>query len=226
MPANSSPQCVEESVATLRRRTARTATLRRTLMTDRRTHILEAAARQVAKRGVRGLRIEELAEDAGVSQGLLYYYFGDRAGLLQQTFFYVNERAGSYTEQAAAQADSPRRELELLLLLEFQDDPTVIENSMAWGELRASAKFEPELQQALRESTADWVTDIAAAVERARGSQRPRPRAGAIAAAERLTSLVEGLSERWLSKSMSLERAQKLLDEAVSLELARLNKRR
>ncbi|MFI9454160.1 TetR family transcriptional regulator C-terminal domain-containing protein [Amycolatopsis sp. NPDC052450] len=41
-------------------------------------------------------------------------------------------------------------------------------------------------------------------------------------AAERLTSLVEGLSERWFSGSMELDRARSLLRDAVALELDRV----
>jgi len=193
-------------------------------VTDRQTQILEAAVRLVARRGVRGLRIEELAREAGVSQGLIYYHFGDRAGLLQQTFAFVNARAGDYTERATVNGATPDAQLELKLLLELQNDPQVIENSTAWGELRASAKFEPDLQQALRDSTADWVGEIAGALELARGSRRARPKADALAAAERLTSLVEGLSDRWLSGSMRLDRAQRLLRDAVALELSHIKR--
>ncbi|MBF6202191.1 TetR family transcriptional regulator, partial [Nocardia cyriacigeorgica] len=39
------------------------------------------------------------------------------------------------------------------------------------------------------------------------------------AAAERLTALVEGLSERWHSGSLDLPRARRLLTVAVELEL-------
>ncbi len=39
------------------------------------------------------------------------------------------------------------------------------------------------------------------------------------AAAERLTALAEGLSERWLSGTTSLERAHELLRGAVDAEL-------
>ncbi|MFD0385603.1 hypothetical protein ACFQ2B_34670 [Streptomyces stramineus] len=38
-------------------------------------------------------------------------------------------------------------------------------------------------------------------------------------AADRLTTLVEGLSKRWLSGSFSLERARDLLRGAVTAEL-------
>ena len=64
-------------------------------MPDRQLVILEAAARLVARRGVRGLRMEELAAEAGVSTGLLYYHFKDRSTLLRRTLEFVNERAGA-----------------------------------------------------------------------------------------------------------------------------------
>ncbi|MYS06337.1 TetR family transcriptional regulator, partial [Streptomyces sp. SID6041] len=109
--------------------------------TDRRTAILEGAARVIARRGVRGLRVEELAVEAGVSTALIYYHFKDRAGILRHTLEFISDRADRYTaaDEDAAEAFDPRRELERSLLLEFQDLPEVRENSTAWGELRASA---------------------------------------------------------------------------------------
>ena len=40
---------------------------------ERREAILTAAARVIARSGVRGLRVEEVASEAGVSPPLLYY---------------------------------------------------------------------------------------------------------------------------------------------------------
>ncbi|MFJ6509861.1 BREX system ATP-binding domain-containing protein [Streptomyces sp. NPDC091406] len=110
-------------------------------MSDRRTAILEAAATVIARRGVRGLRVEELAEEAGVSKALICYHFDDRAGLLRRTLAFVNNRAERYTaeQEASEPLTGPLRRLEQALLLELQDLPHVRENSTAWGELRASA---------------------------------------------------------------------------------------
>ncbi|MYV72610.1 TetR family transcriptional regulator, partial [Streptomyces sp. SID1046] len=47
-------------------------------MSDRRRAILEGAARVIARRGVRGLRVSDLAAEAGVSTALIYYHFKDR----------------------------------------------------------------------------------------------------------------------------------------------------
>lgn len=191
-------------------------------MPDRQLVILEAAARLVARRGVRGLRMEELAAEAGVSTGLLYYHFKDRSTLLRRTLEFVNERAGAYTDEPTPAGASPRERLERKLLLELQDRPKVVENSKAWGELRASALFEQELQDVLLVSTQGWNDEIAELITQVEdaGGEIDQEMCGAAAA--RLTTMVEGLSQRWLSGSMSLSDAQDLLRGGIELELAGL----
>ncbi|WP_370949811.1 TetR/AcrR family transcriptional regulator [Amycolatopsis sp. cg5] len=188
-------------------------------MSERQRLILEAAVRVIARSGVRGLRVEELAAEAGVSTALIYYHFHDRAGLLSQTLEHVNGLAGGYTTQAAAEAANPREELELLLLHEIRDDQTTRENSVAWGELRASAVFDESLRAQLGESTRTWNTEVAEVIERAEAAGLAKLDCAPADAAERLTALVEGLSERWLSGSMTVERAQGLLRGAIAVEL-------
>ncbi|MFD8014392.1 TetR/AcrR family transcriptional regulator [Streptomyces sp. NPDC058955] len=203
--------------------------------TDRRSAILEGAARVIARRGVRGLRMEELATEAGVSTALIYYHFRDRAGVLRHTLEFISDRADRYTSGGDARggrdvgggADDaeaphdPRWELEQSLLLEFQDLPEVRENSTAWGELRASAVFEPELRGDLARATLTWIHDVADLL----GGIRPTAPAPALtASAERLTGLLEGLSTRWLSGALPLPHARELLKEAVTLELERLSR--
>ncbi len=188
-------------------------------MPSRQVAILEAAARLIARRGVRGLRMEELAAEAGVSGGLLYYHFTDRATLLRCTLEFINERAGAYTEDRIPTGTSSRSRLEHKLLLEVQDEPIVIENSAAWGELRASALFEPELRDALRDSTAEWNCEVARLIDAIREEEGLAGGDGSADAAARLTALVEGLSQRWLSGSIDVAEAQRLLRASIGLEL-------
>lgn len=187
-------------------------------MADRRTTILEAATRVIARRGVRGLRVEELAAEAGVSTSLIYYHFTDRAGILRKTLEFIGERAERYTTEREPGAPplTPRDELAATLLLELQDTPAVRENSTAWGELRASAVFDPDLREDLAKATLEWVQEIAELLGRARPSGTAPAHA---AAAERLTALLEGLSVRWLSGSLPLEHARELMVSAIDLEL-------
>nr|WP_236655904.1 TetR/AcrR family transcriptional regulator [Streptacidiphilus jiangxiensis] len=190
-------------------------------MADRRTMLLEAAARVIARRGVRGLRVEELAAEAGVSTALIYYHFKNRMGILRATLEFINDRADRYTGERDPDAPplDARGELLETLLLEFQDDLEVRENSTAWGELRACAVFEPDLQEDVAKSTLVWVQDVAELL----GHVHPQAGAAALAmSAERLTALVEGLSSRWLSGSLPLRHARDLVVGAVDAELARL----
>ncbi|MFG2911023.1 TetR/AcrR family transcriptional regulator [Kitasatospora sp. NPDC048286] len=189
-------------------------------MSDRRTEILKASTRVIARRGVRGLRVNELADEAGVSASLIYYHFTDRAGLLRRTLEFISDRADRYTadEDPAPRGGDPLADLEQVLLLELQDTAEVRENSTAWGELRATAVFEPELREDLARSTHTWVHDVAELLARADPCGTAPAHA---AAAERLTALVEGLSVRWLSGSLPAEHARRLLRGAIEAELGR-----
>ncbi|MBL1097359.1 TetR/AcrR family transcriptional regulator [Streptomyces coffeae] len=188
-------------------------------MAGRRTAILEAAARSIAQRGIRGLRVEELAEEAGVSTSLIYYHFRDRSGLLASTLEFINTRAERYTDPAADPETDPRGHLEQMLLLELQDEPVVMENSTAWGELRATAVFQPELRQQLRTTTDRWTDYASDLIHRGQRQGTVPPEVSAEDAADRLTALVEGLSKRWLSGSLTLDRARDLLRGAITVEL-------
>ncbi|MEU8762684.1 TetR/AcrR family transcriptional regulator [Streptomyces sp. NPDC048659] len=195
------------------------------MATDRRTAILEGAARVIARRGVRGLRVEELAAEAGVSTALVYYHFKDRAGILRHTLEFISDRADRYTAEAeGAEPDGPydpRLELERSLLLEFQDLPEVRENSTAWGELRASAVFEPELRPDLARAGLTWVHEVAALLAQACPAA---PAPTLTASAERLTALLEGLSTRWLTDALTVTHARALMREAVGVELGLLHR--
>ena len=204
-------------------------------MSARRTAILDAARTVIARSGVRGLRVEAVAEAAGVSVALIYYHFTDRTTLLRETLRHVNEHAWHYTAGKVAVDADPVRRLRELLLLELPGSATgesnsVRETSIAWGELRASAVFGEELRADLREATDIWVAEIAEAVRDARRASAAEPDAaepGAAepdaadrAAAHRLTALVEGVSARWLSGSLTLNQAHDVLLGAVALELS------
>ncbi|MBT2543217.1 TetR/AcrR family transcriptional regulator [Streptomyces sp. ISL-44] len=188
-------------------------------MADRQSLILEAAVRVIARSGVRGLRVEELAAEAGVSTALIYYHFKDRAGLVQRTLAFISDRATGYTDEALKDTEDARAALLQLLLSKLQDIPRVRENSTAWGELRASAIFDADLRETLAESTRSWSQDTADTISDAQAAGLADLHVEPLDAAERLTALVEGLSERWLSGSLTLERARELLTGAVDAEL-------
>jgi AcrR family transcriptional regulator len=187
-------------------------------MSDRKTGILDAACRVIARRGVRGLRVEEIAREAGVSVALIYYYFTGRAELLRRALAHVNERAVAYTRPRRP-PDAPAPELLVdMLLREAQDDPTVVESVTVWGELEASAIFEPDLRDAVIGADECWIASIADVVRRGQAAGAISASVDADDAALRLTALVRGLSARWLRGALPLDRLHALVRDAVARE--------
>ena len=60
------------------------ATSQRALAGDKAQRIVDAMRRSVARRGSAGSTFDHVARDAGVSRGLLHYYFGSKEQLLAE----------------------------------------------------------------------------------------------------------------------------------------------
>lgn len=181
---------------------------------DRRTALLDAAVVEIATNGARGLRVERVAERAGVSVALIYHYFGDRSTLLRTALEHVGERARRYTSPPAGATGRVR--LTAALLDEIQDDADVRTNSAAWGELRDAAIFDPVLRPTLGELTRRWIDDIAAMIREGREDGSIATGSDAGEAAVRLTALVEGISGRWLTGLLEADVARSHLAAGVA----------
>ncbi|MGH3862271.1 TetR/AcrR family transcriptional regulator [Actinokineospora sp.] len=186
-------------------------------MNDRKQQLLGATCRVIARDGIRGMRVENVAAEAGVSTALIYYHFGDRAGLLAQAMQHVNTRAESYAD--AEEGKTGREQLMLQVLGEFQDDDLVRENSAVWGEVRGAAVFDEALRPVVSAATEQWVTDLADFIEQGRQDGSIAPDVDAHAVSTRLTALIEGLSNRWLARLMSTADARHHLTQIVDQEL-------
>ena len=69
------------------------------------------------------------------------------------------------------------------------------------------------LREQVKEATEAWVALVAEAIA------AEAPQVDARAAAERLTALVDGLSNRWLAGALDRERARELLAAAIDREV-------
>lgn len=189
---------------------------RRTDSDETRTRIVAAAARCVARRGVRGLRMADVGREAGVSSGLLYYHFADRNGLLAATLAHVNDVAATGRMKTGG---SGREALIDNLVDEISDDPEVREHAAAWHEISASAIFDETLAAPLRATTADWQQRIADGLAETASDAGPIDPAAATAQAAIATALVDGLSQRWLTGRLSTPDARALLRRALEQAL-------
>src|SRR5271165_5643321 len=73
---------------------------------DKAARIVEAMRASVASRGIAGSTFDVVAREAGVSRGLLHYYFGTKERLLVEVVRRECEVRGQSLDQAVAGAGS------------------------------------------------------------------------------------------------------------------------
>ena len=185
-------------------------------MTDRRTALLDAAVQQIAAKGARGMRVEEVARAAGVSPALIYHHFGDRSTLLQRALEHIGAWANVYT---TPDAGTGREMVVQLLVDEIQDDPTVRTNSIAWGELRNTSFFDQALRPKVQELTNRWIDDVAQLVAQGQSDGTIAAGHDPTALCVELTAIVEGLSGRWLTGQLTTAAARRHVAALVTAVL-------
>ena len=92
---------------------------------------------------------------------------------------------------------------------------------MVWGEVSASAVFEPELRGDVRRVTETWRAEVAAGITAGIADGSIDPGVEADDAADLLITLVDGLLARWLAGTIGLDRARELLSGELRARLLR-----
>ena len=101
----------------------------RSIASDKRTLILDAAVRVFARSGYHGARVGDIAGEAGVAHGLLYHYFSSKEEVLHTIF---RENWGELIERfrGVEQADEPAAEklegIAKILLRTWRNDPDLV----------------------------------------------------------------------------------------------------
>lgn len=177
-----------------------------------RTRILEACARRIAADGIRGMRVSDVAKEAGVSVGLVYYHFNDREGLMSATLSFVHEASRERLPDRHPDSVAPDTDpVRATLLTDIADTAAVRDNSIVWNEIRAIAVFEEALRDSLAESTQQWQADLERDLAGA-ALRLPADRAAVL-----LTAIIEGVSGRWLTGQLSTAEARALVSDAWQL---------
>lgn len=190
-------------------------------MSDKREAILRASAAEIARHGVRGLRVTEVAAGAGVSTALLYYHFTDRTGLLDAALRYMTDRANAYRLALDTPGDSAKQRLINHVTQEFQDDPIVIETTLAWGELRATAVYEKDLRASIASAAEAWRSELRESLGEVQDAGELADGVDLDAASAILVALMEGLGAQWMCGEITVAGAQQTVTAAVEQLLKR-----
>lgn len=74
--------------------------------------ILETALRLIMQTGLAGLKMSELAKEAGVATGTLYVYFDDKPALIQRLYAYLLRKSLCDLSMGVAEADPLRLKIQ------------------------------------------------------------------------------------------------------------------
>ena len=187
--------------------------------TDARDAIVAAVAHVIARNGVRGLKVEHVAAEAGVSPALLYYHFENRSDLIRAA---LERAAQNVSVKSIGDSDglSGFQRVEQALCAEFSDDETVRDNAAVWSEVNASAVFDVSLREDLHHANETWREALAECICAGQADGSVREEIDPRETAAILASLVDGLCSRWLAGSLSPKDARVLLRRALTGSLA------
>lgn len=136
---------------------------------ERRATILEAAARVIVAHGVQSFRLQDVADEAGVSQPLVSSHVDDRDELIAAAFVRVDERELQAVERDARRA-APGREaiVRFLRRATIPSDDDVPGEELPggdgwelWSQVSSRARHSPVVREALRTRQAAWIAALA-----------------------------------------------------------------
>jgi AcrR family transcriptional regulator len=188
-------------------------------MHEREEGILGAACRVIARSGAAGLRMGEVAREAGVSSALLHYYFATRHELLLRAFAFADTRVDAHVLALVGDEGSGRERLETLLTAYLSPDPVVTEDWVVWSELWRSARFDETLRVLLHEADGEWVGQVAALLRTGIADGSIDASVEIDDSAIRLISLVDGLGTRVLAGVLERRDAVRLIERSLIREL-------
>jgi len=186
-----------------------------------RDRILAAAAGQIAREGIDGVRIARIAMEAGVSTALVHYHFDTRDALLAEALDYSYSHAGdARISSGELPAASHSERLESMIEQCLPTTPSLEQDWVLWVELWLRAARHPELRPVAEELYARlhaWFRDeIAAGV-----ADGEFARCDPDEVADRLLALLDGYGIRTLigDGAIPLERARHAVSSALAGDL-------
>jgi TetR/AcrR family transcriptional regulator, transcriptional repressor of bet genes len=177
----------------------------------RREQICRAAAAVIAREGFAGSTMRMVAEEAGVSTGMLNHYFANRQDLLTQALLFVSERTQDRYKESIEGIPAGVERLSALLDTALSEDESARETWHVWINAYGEAVRLPELRHTMEGRLQSWYEIIDVALE----DVAPPPEEGAIPWSWRLDAMLNGLAIQALTSEAALD-SQQIRDEIIN----------
>jgi TetR/AcrR family transcriptional repressor of bet genes len=176
----------------------------------RREQICRAAAAVIAREGFAGSTMRMVAEEAGVSTGMINHYFANRQDLLTQALVFVSESAQERMRAAIEDVPPGRERLTALLDSALADDERAVETWRVWINAYGEAVRLPGLRHTIEARLLSWYELIDRALE----GLVPAQERGTIPWSWRLDAVLNGLAIQALTSEAALD-GQQIRDEVI-----------
>lgn len=158
------------------------------------------------------MRVEEVAAEARVAVSLIYYHFKNRDGLVRAALDRANEIADANISSSLGRDLDGYTQAIGILDAELDDTEAVREVSIVWGEVLASAVFDPGFREQIRQANDKWTSLVAEVIALGQSDGSIQRELDPATVAEALTILVDGLSSRWVAGLIDRRHALDLLE--------------
>jgi AcrR family transcriptional regulator len=152
-----------------------------------------------------------VAEEAGVSTGMLNHYFANRQDLLTQALLFVSERTQDRYKESIEGIPAGVERLTALLDSALSEDESARETWHVWINAYGEAVRLPELRHTMEGRLQSWYEIIDLALEEV----APPPEEGAIPWSWRLDAMLNGLAIQALTSEATLD-SQQIRDEIIN----------
>lgn len=163
---------------------------------DRHQEILDAAAKVITERGLAETRISDVAEAAGVSPGLILYYFESKDRLLAEALTFANDDSFVRTSREIRRLPTAKEQLRRLIDLSvpgYLPEYGKLDEWALWIEVWVRSLRDPRMAKDREVLDQRWRQSIADII-RAGQASGEFPPGDADEAALRLGSLIDGLA--------------------------------
>jgi AcrR family transcriptional regulator len=176
----------------------------------RREQICRAAAAVIAREGFAGSTMRTVADEAGVSTGMLNHYFANRQDLLTQALVFVSERAQQRMREAIADVPPGLQRVRALLDTALADDEEAAETWRVWINSYGEAVRLPELRSTIDARLSSWYEMIDRTLEGLVPADAPQT----IPWSWRFDAVLNGLTLQALTSGAELD-GRRIRDEVI-----------
>lgn len=191
---------------------------------DRHQEIVEAAARVITERGLAETRIADIAEQAGVSPGLILYYFESKDRLLSEALTYANDQFYLRMSREIRRIRSAREQLRRLIDLSvpgYLPEYGRLDEWALWIEVWVRALRDAEMAKDREVLDQRWRSQIAEIIRTGQASGEFTSTVPAEELALRLACLIDGLAIQVVmnDSQVTAERMHRTCMEVAANEL-------